>query len=563
MDSILSLKAEHESFSVEYDILTPHIEDRDSNVEREIQEIDTQLLLCQKEVDALNEDIDRLTNHSDGLDYAIAALSGILTGIIDAFFIGDWNVAEARAWSSEEINHRITEFANKDPEYLEFIQKRKNRTDSSTSAIEFLERKYTLPGDSDWDMKSNLVRFAKGEGFEGRRYEDALKFLNEKLPREGGWAVPDTFITAKTHHLDDFCHHPTLVGLICCIIVQFTGSSIYSNKAGELIRLPVTVNEYGKFVGSTDIAKMFSGVINWFFNCAQTIANRKGHLFSDMAGSHSSLKRKNDGMGLPGSFLSTMKELSTLPIFQGTDFAENLRMAYQNGIGKGEAQLDLGAFNALFDGAKLDMRTEMAVGHELKRQAIPIVINEVLVRGAYFIRRFIAEIREHGGFRGIVWKNIIPFNNRTIARMMTIASGTFTAVDMGDAIIRSGGLNATCILQVNFVGIGRFAIALSADTGMGLIKTKRTSDRMQIYTQMIALSETKVFYKEEAMWCDAENTYACLTMVSQSAEASLHTAAVLHSQIADDIDAVGIELENLSASDPALASSLLDRLLFD
>lgn len=127
MDSILSLKAEHESFSVEYDILTPHIEDRDSNVEREIQEIDNQLLLCQKEVDALNEDIDRLTNHSDGLDYAIAALSGILTGIIDAFFIGDWNVAEARAWSSEEINHRITEFANKDPEYLEFIQKKEKQ----------------------------------------------------------------------------------------------------------------------------------------------------------------------------------------------------------------------------------------------------------------------------------------------------------------------------------------------------------------------------------------------------------------------------------------------------
>lgn len=234
MDSVLSFKLTHEDFPVEYEILTPYGGDRISDIEQEIREVDDQFMLCQQEADAINEDIDKLTNHADGVDYTIAALSGILTGIIDSLFVGEWNMAEARAWSSEEINQRITEFANKDPEFLEFIKKRKNRGDSSTSAIEFLERKYTLPGDSDWDVKANLVRFAKGNGFEGKGYEEALKFLNEKLPCKGGWVVSDTLITAKTHHLDDLCHHPTLVGLICCVIVQFTGSSIYSNKKGEL-----------------------------------------------------------------------------------------------------------------------------------------------------------------------------------------------------------------------------------------------------------------------------------------------------------------------------------------
>lgn len=561
MDNVLSFKLAHEDFPVEYEILTPYGGDRISDIEQEIREVDDQLMLCQQEADTINEDIDKLTNHADGVDYTIAALSGILTGIIDSLFVDEWNMAEARAWSSEEINQRITEFANKDPEFWEFIQKRKNRGDSSTSAIEFLERKYTLPGDSDWDVKTNLVRFAKGEGFEGKGYEEALKFLNEKLPREDGWAVSDTFITAKTHHLDDLCHHPTLVGLICCVIVQFTGISIYSNKSGELIRLPVTVNEYGKFVGTTDIAKMFSGVVNWFFNCAQTIANRKGHLLSDMAGSHSSLKRKNDGMGLPGSFLSTMKELSMLPIFRGTNFAENLRMAYQNGIGTGKAQLDLGAFNALFDDAKLDMRTEMAISHELKRQTMPVVINEVLVRGAFFIRRFIAEIKEHSGFDGIEWKNVIPFNNRTIARMMTIASGAFTAVDMGDALIRSAGINASCLLRINFIGVGCFAIALSADSCMGIVNAKHISDRIQIYTQMIALSEAKVFLKEEAMWSEAEKTYDCLAATFQNAEISLQATAVLHRQIASDVEAVGDDLGKLANVDPTLASFLLEQLL--
>lgn len=563
MDSVLSFKTSRDDFDVEFDILAPTASSRLSKIECEIQEIDDQLMLCQQSVDEINTDIDRLTNHSDGLDYTIAALSGILTGLIDSFVVGEWNMAEAKAWSSQKINQRITEFANKDPEYAEFLKKRKNRENSSLNAIEFLERKYMLPGDNAWNVKVTLVNQAKNLGFDGKGYEDALKFLNERFPKEGGWAVADTFITAKTHHLDDLCHHPTIIGLIACVVVQFTGHSIYSNKNSELIRLPVTVNEYGKFVGTADIAKLFSGVINWFLNCAYTLANRKGHLLSDMAGSFSSATKRNEGMGLPGSFLSTMKELSMLPIFTDTNFAENLRKAYTNGIGDGNAQLDLGAFNALFDGAKFDVRTEMAIGHEIKRQVLPAIFNEVLVRGAYFIRHFIAEIRIHNGFQGVEWKKIIPFNNRTIARMITIASGTFTAVDLGDAAIRSCGFNAACVLRINFVGVGRFAIALTADAGMGAIEAKRLDERMHINTLMLSLSEAKVFYKQEAVWCEAENTRVCLSLLSQLAQNSLQISANLHTQIEETLDDVAPCLRKLADADSSLASSLLDQLLFE
>lgn len=569
MDSIINFKTIHDDFAVEYELTTPFLDGRSGEIQREIQEIDEQLTRCQQSVDEINADIDRLTNHADGLDYAIAALSGVLTGIIDSLVVGEWNISEAKAWSSQEINQRITEFANKDPEYTDFLKTRKNRENSSTNAIEFLERKYKLPGDNDWNVKTNLVNHAKSMGFDGKGYEDALKFLNEKLPKDGGWAVADTFITAKTHHLDDLCHHPTIVGLIACIVVQFSGHSIYSNKHGELIRLPVTVNEYGKFVGNTDIAKLFSGVVNWFLNCAhnisictKTISNRKGHLLSDMAGSFSSATKRNEGMGLPGSFLSTMKELSMLPVFKDTNFAENLRKAYTNGIGDGKSQLNLGAFNALFDGAKFDMRTELAIGHELKRQALPVIINEVLVRGTYFIRRFISEIKRHNGFKGIEWKNIIPFNNRTIARMMTIASGVFTAVDLGDAAIRSGGFNAACVLRVNFVGVGRLAIAVSTDTTMGAIKAKRRSDRMMVNAQMLALAEAKVFYKAEDTWLVAEDTYSCLLQVSNNAEASLNTVAHLHSEIEEDVTKICDSLSTITTEEHDLTEFLLDQLSF-
>ena len=60
--------------------------------------------------------------------------------------------------------------------------------------------------------------------------------------------------------------------------------------------------------------------------------------------------------------------------------------------------------------------------------------------------------------------------------MLTIATGTFTAIDLADAAIRSaiksGGEPMTFlknfVLLVNFVGVGRFAIAIGQDTLMGV-----------------------------------------------------------------------------------------------
>lgn len=307
------------------------------------------------------------------------------------------------------------------------------------SAVEFLEEKYVLPGDNDWKFE--------GSG-----------------------------ISAASHHLDDFCHHPTLVGMICCILVQFTGSAKYHTAAGDVIKLPISVNEYGNFVSEKAFGKVFAGIINWFFNAAQTLKNQKGHLMSDMAGSISAVKGKKGGAGIPGTVMSTLKELSALPCFKDTSFAEKLRKAYQNGIGSGASQLDLGIFNNLFDGAssKFDMRTEMAVKHELKRQAVSVVINEIIVRSFYFVRRFVEQMKVKQSLMEIKWKKLLPMNNRTIVRMMTIASGTFCLVDLGDATIRAGiqsGGNmpvffSKFILKVNFVGISRFTVAVGADLYM-------------------------------------------------------------------------------------------------
>lgn len=440
-----------DGFAVDFDLYCPGIDFSCAVKQDDFEKSAAAFLANYK--DAIAE-VDRLTCHADGLDYALAVSSGIITGLIDSFFVGEWDFAKAKAWSNEKVNKMVIDFAKKDPEYANFVARKRstekkdvNRLDN---AIEFLEEKYKLPGDGAYKQ------------------------------------FKDFGITDKTHHLDDFCHHPTLIGLICCILVQFNGSITYRPSSDIPIKnIPVSVNKYGKFAGYDTWPKVFAGIINWFFNVAETVKNRKGHLMSDMAGSSNSAGKGHEGAGLPGTFLSTAKELSVLPCFRNTNFAENLRKAYQNGIGTGKKQVDLGVFNSLFEGAssKFDMRTEMAIGHELKRQAFPVILNEVIVRGVYFVRRFIMQMKEKESILDLDWKALLPSNNGTIVRMITISSGTFTVVDMADAAVhaavQSGGnwmvFSEKFILRVNFVGVGRFAIACTSEVIMALRK-----DRMEL-----------------------------------------------------------------------------------
>lgn len=458
--------------------------------------------LTEKEQEFLQElndayaEIEKLTNQADGYDYALAVSSGIIAGLIDSFFVGEWNFQNAKKQSNMEVNEKIIDFAKKDPRYIPWCRgvgrtsKWQNRDpDRLPSAVEFLEKKYELPGDNEWKFKGSSV-------------------------------------SANSHHLDDFCHHPTLIGMLCCILVQFTGTAEYHTATGEVIKIPVTVNEYGNFVSDIPIGKIFTGIINWFFNVAQTLKNQKGHLMSDMRGSILAVKKKSSGAGVPGTVMSTLKELSALPCFKDSAFADNLRKAYQNGIGSDGSKLDLGIFNNLFNGAKskFDMRTELAVKHELKRQSVPVIINEVVVRSFYFVRRFVEQMREKDSILELEWKKLLPVNNRTIVRMITIASGTFCLVDLGDAAIRTGmesGGNVPAfwgkfILKVNFVNIGRFTLTVGADLYMEARKGRMEIANASGEIAANAIEEKKVIAETASI--NSETDTKIKKMKSVSAE---------------------------------------------
>jgi len=397
--ALLSLKNTTDDFEIEYDILTTvdlsnPLDDRQITINQGLHSVDAQIEANQKKIDEINAQIDKLTNHSDGIDYMMAVGSGLIAAAIDSLWVGEFSFERGKAWSNEKVNDFVLKAAQK-------------------------------------------------QGYTGERLKGAISYLEDhfKIPSDDIWNGEGVSISAKSHHLDDLAHHPTPLGLFCSILTQFTKTGYFQNGHGEFIKIAVT--DEG-IIGEDLPHKIFAGTINWFF-----------HLVSDMSGSR---KTAGVGMGIPGPIVSLLKEISLLPGLNETSLPKKLYEAYVK--------------------KKFNLRSELAVGYELGRQAIPVILNEVLARSFYFIRRIGMEYKENGGFDKIEWKNTLPFKNRTIVRMMTISTGTFTVVDLADAAIRSaiksGGVNPTFlsnfILRVNFVGVGRFAIACGTDVKMGTNK---------------------------------------------------------------------------------------------
>ena len=97
---------------------------------------------------------------------------------------------------------------------------------------------------------------------------------------------------------------------------------------------------------------------------------------------------------------------------------------------------------------------------------------------------------------------VAPFKNRTILRMMTVATGSFTATNIAAAAVvgatKSGGtipgFVAQAILRINFVGVGRFAIAIKSDVSGAISKSKLENEKLLVENKLLRLTCSKIYY---------------------------------------------------------------------
>ena len=357
------------------------------------------------------------TSPAQARDYIVAAASGALMGALSVLWQKDLNLADARKLGSDKIEKIVIGAAQR--------VGLKKENPSIADAICFLEQNYPFAGD--------------------------------KLTAVFGGGLQ--------HHLRDFSHHPSPVGLVCSILMQFTGKGFGTATDGSflIVDLPREALKDGMLFGRNTEEKFLYGTLNWVL-----------HLISDMAGSSST---PGAGTGIPGPLLSFLKEASALPFFR------DLSIGYEGKM-RTLSQWISKAFNGTLlkdqDGNPLrfDLRTEVGLVGQVLTQVPAVLANECIVRGFYTITRFIDELRRENvssvkDLGRINPSRFLPLNSRALTRMLTVASGAFVVINTSIAAVRatvegaaSGEVGAVPLffMRLNYVGIGRFAFALWADS---------------------------------------------------------------------------------------------------
>ena len=387
------------------------------------------------ELARVNQELEHYTNHADKADYALAVTSGVLAGLVDSLFVGEFSLEYANQWGNQQAEKLV-------------------------------------------------LKVAKYQGYGGTDLGQAIKHLEYQFPIAADKATA-AFGGGLQHHLRDFSHHPTPVGLVCSILTQFTGNVYGTDVAGAFQCVPL--NKDGlNLVGKSFPEKIMFGAVNWFF-----------HMVSDVAGSSGTVMRGSFGTGLPGPLASLLKEFSSTRLFKKQDakgckeFSVYISKLF-NGTLLGERDA-----NGNLIPLKFDLRTEMGVAMQVGKQTIPVIINECIVRSFFLLHRLLQElsrddIQDWSDVHKINWKAIIPFRNRTVDRMLTIASMTFTVADTADAAIHaaieSGGnwvlFSGRFVTRFNYVGAGRAALSIVREV------SNEKKEAQLIHEKMI-LSEAK------------------------------------------------------------------------
>lgn len=410
----------------------------------------------------VDSELERYTNQADKADYAFAIFSGIMAGVIDALFIGETTITSGDiGLSHQQVNH--------------FIQ-----------------------------------QYASARGFDRERLPDAIGDLEKafKVAQDNVWKSASIGVSAKNHHLADLAHHPTPLGLASSVIVQFLRIGTFVNRNGEwhFVLVETSAKELVKIWAPAVI----TGVLNWLvaaaekqyetedgnevpkalsktlhlvasapllIEAAKCADNWFGHLVSDMGGSKNTA---GGGMGISGIFVSLLYEIAALPGLKDSGLPRFL--------------------DGLYETQGVDLRHEIPLYKTAGKQAIPVAFNEILVRVGYFVSHLAGELAHCKNIRDIRWSNIVPFRNRTVDRMLTVASMTFTVADTADAAvhaaIESGGnwvlFSGRFVTRFNYVGAGRAAVAIVKEISSEKKEAQLIHEKMILSEEKTAIFLTQL-----------------------------------------------------------------------
>lgn len=236
---------------------------------------------AQDKIDELNRKFEELNRvKCDKYDYLISGTVGVLTGLIDVFFVR----APGKGFIGRKVDEGTNEIVMKIAGIAGWDRKKAESRNSDTlrSAIGFLEKRFKVNYDQQYGLKN---------------------------------------LSTKNHHLKSLAHSPSPIGLLFSLISQFTGESIFIINGNVEI-----VQSQPMLQGKNFVERVVLGFVNWFM-----------HLVSDVAGSSGA---KGRGSGIPIPFYELLlllhpikikncgvDKIATMVFEQGYDFRHGIAMS--------------------------------------------------------------------------------------------------------------------------------------------------------------------------------------------------------------------------------------------
>ena len=343
----------------------------------------------------------------DKWDYVLAGICGIVSGFVDSFFVGMPGASKLGNVVDSVADKAVEKFAK----FTNWCDKKQ---------VEKLVSEGKISGWGDFQPTGCVLQKEVKDG----NVASAIGYLEKRfsVPYDARYAkdlinADGVSFNPKDHHLKYWRHFFDPIGLFMSSLDRFTGMTtiIADGKIKRFKHVPSSREFH--LQGTNFYTKVLYGFINWI-----------GHIMSDVAGSSGTRGHVGKrGSGIAAPFFE---------MFQLCNFGSFDVDGDQKTLAELTSSMYAHGYDARFVAA----------------QAIPVALNEVLIRLCWSIKRHY--------YHGLPWKDCVPLkvsDKPELRRMLLVGHGCLCLVDAADAAIRSWGNLMGFMLHLNIVAWGRFA----------------------------------------------------------------------------------------------------------
>lgn len=452
------------------------------NAEHEIMHVDLYIQAADSqaaeqaisaELARVNKELERYTCQADKEDYALAVACGIVAGAVDAFWLGGSPVpgvapqivdSKNPGKAAVAISEQLKPLNQRGIEILDTVKKQLVNYDNLTKGTSLESKRVVSVATKQ--LVEQLVELSYDQSPLGITAAIALQLYRARENANKG--------KGKSAHTD-LDNRTIGILFVSAIITGFLNwaSKVKIADADEheypgipraIIALVALAQQQGVFV------EMAKHADKWFLAMAKDLSKGKTPAVD---------------MQSPTSVLyALLKDFSTIP-------------------GVKNAALD-NALTVLKMEQNIAPKQKFAMLSVLDRQLVPVLLNEALVRSSFLLTRLSRELTVHPSIEEIDWNGVLPFKNRTVDRMLTIASTTLAFADTVDAAVHASLESAgnwvvfsqRFVARYNYVAAGRAIIAVVREAAddvkeLELLREKRMLTEAKVAFDVARLEDYK------------------------------------------------------------------------